>query len=93
MALNEFEKALNLSDEALVRNPRSSSAMLNYIVSAWKLGKKEDAKWQMEELILNSNNLFLNKIDFVTMINNYPWHQVNKDLVISVYDEIIEDSS
>ena len=93
LALDEFEKALNLSEEALVRNPRSSSAMLNYIVSAWKLGKKEDAKWQMEELILNSNNLFLNKIDFVTMINNYPWHQVNKDLVISVYDEIIEDSS
>ena len=89
----EFEKAFNISEEALIRNPRSSSAMLNYIVSAWKLGKKEDAKWQMEELILNSNNLFLNKIDFVTMINNYPWHQVNKDLVISVYDEIIEDSS
>ena len=93
LALDEFEKALNLSDEALVRNPRSSSAMLNYIVSAWKLGKKEDAKWQMEELILNSNNLFLNKNDFATRINNYPWHQVNKDLVISVYDEIIEDGS
>ena len=93
LALDEFEKALNLSDEALVRNPRSSSAMLNYIVSAWKLGKKEDAKWQMEELILNSNNLFLNKNDFTTRINNYPWHQVNKDLVISVYDEIIEDGS
>ena len=93
LALDEFEKALNLSDEALVRNPRSSSAMLNYIVSAWKLGKKEDAKWQMEELILNSNNLFLNKNDFATRINNYPWHQINKDLVISVYDEIIEDSS
>ena len=93
LALDEFEKAFNLSEEALVRNPRSRSAMLSYIVSAWKFGKKEDAKWQMEELILNSNNLFLNKIDFVTMINNYPWHQVNKDLVISVYDEIIEDSS
>lgn len=93
LALDEFEKALNLSEEALVRNPRSSSAMLNYIVSAWKLGKKEDAKWQMEELILNSNNLFLNKNDFTTRINNYPWHQVNKDLVISVYDEIIEDGS
>ena len=93
LALDEFEKALNLSDEALIRNPRSSSAMLNYIVSAWKLGKKEDAKWQMEELILNSNNLFLNKNDFATRINNYPWHQVNKDLVISVYDEIIEDGS
>ena len=93
LALDEFEKAFNLSEEALVRNPRSSSAMLNYIVSAWKLGKKEDAKWQMEELILNSNNLFLNKNDFATRINNYPWHQVNKDLVISVYDEIIEDGS
>ena len=93
LALDEFEKALNLSEEALVRNPRSSSAMLNYIVSSWKLGKKEDAKWQMEELILNSNNLFLNKNDFATRINNYPWHQVNKDLVISVYDEIIEDGS
>ena len=93
LALDEFEKALNLSEEALVRNPRSSSAMLNYIVSAWKLGKREDAKWQMEELILNSNNLFLNKNDFATRINNYPWHQVNKDLVISVYDEIIEDGS
>ena len=93
LALDEFEKAFNLSEEALVRNPRSRSAMLSYIVSAWKFGKKEDAKWQMEELILNSNNLFLNKIDFVNMINNYPWHQVNKDLVISVYDEIIEDSS
>ena len=64
LALDEFIKALNLSVEALVRNPRSSSAMLNYIVSSWKLGKKEDAKWQMEELILNSNNLFLNKNDF-----------------------------
>ena len=93
LALDEFEKALNLSEEALVRNPRSSSAMLNYIVSAWKLGKREDAKWQMEELILNSNNLILNKNDFATRINNYPWHQVNKDLVISVYDEIIEDGS
>ena len=93
LALDEFEKAFNLSEEALVRNPRSRSAMLSYIVSAWKFGKKEDAKWQMEELILNSNNLFLNKIDFENMINNYPWHQVNKDLVISVYDEIIEDSS
>ena len=93
LALDEFEKAINLSDEALIRNPRSSSAMLNYIVSSWKLGKKEDAKWQMEELILNSNNLFLNKNDFTTRINNYPWHQVNKDLVISVYDEIIEDGS
>ena len=93
LALDEFEKALNLSEEALVRNPRSSSAMLNYIVSAWKLGKREDAKWQMEELILNSNNLFLNKNDFATRINNYPWHQVNKDLVISVYDEIIGDGS
>ncbi len=93
LALAEFEKAFNISEEALIRNPRSSSAMLNYIVSAWKLGKKEDAKWQMEELILNSNNLFLNKNNFVTRINNYPWHQVNKDLVISVYDEIIEDGS
>ena len=91
LALAEFEKAFNISEEALIRNPRSSSAMLNYIVSAWKLGKKEDAKWQMEELILNSNNLFLNKNNFVTRINNYPWHQVNKDLVISVYDEIRED--
>ena len=93
LALAEFEKAFNISEEALIRNPRSSSAMLNYIVSAWKLGKKEDAKWQMEELILNSNNLFLNKNNFVTRINNYPWHQVNKDLVISVYDEIREDGS
>ena len=93
LALDEFEKAFNISEEALIRNPRSSSAMLNYIVSAWKLGKKEDAKWQMEELILNSNNLFLNKNNFVTRINNYPWHQVNKDLVISVYDEIREDGS
>jgi len=93
LALDEFEKAFNLSEEALVRNPRSRSAMLSYIVSAWKFGKKEDAKWQMEELILNSNNLFLNKNDFATRINNYPWHQVNKDLVISVYDEIIEDGS
>ena len=93
LALDEFEKALNLSEEALVRNPRSSSAMLNYIVSAWKLGKREDAKWQMEELILNSNNLILNKNDFATRINNYPWHQENKDLVISVYDEIIEGGS
>ena len=93
LALAEFEKAFNISEEALIRNPRSSSAMLNYIVSAWKLGKKEDAKWQMEELILNSNNLFLNKNNFVTRINNYPWHQVNKDLVISVYDEIRQDGS
>ena len=93
LALAEFEKAFNISEEALIRNPRSSSVMLNYIVSAWKLGKKEDAKWQMEELILNSNNLFLNKNNFVTRINNYPWHQVNKDLVISVYDEIREDGS
>ena len=93
LALAEFEKAFNISEEALIRNPRSSSAMLNYIVSAWKLGKKEDAKWQMEELRLNNNNLFLNKNDFVTRINNYPWHQVNKDLVISVYDEIREDGS
>ena len=38
-------------------------------------------------------NLFLNKNNFVTRINNYPWHQVNKDLVISVYDEIREDGS
>ena len=93
LALAEFEKAFNISEEALIRNPRSSSAMLNYIVSAWKLGKKEDAKWQMEELRLNNNNLFLNKNDFVTTINSYPWHPVNKDLIISVYDEIIEDSS
>ena len=93
LAFAEFEKAFNLSEEALVRNPRSTTAMLNYIVSAWKLGKKEDAKWQMEELRLNNNNLFLNKNDFSTRINNYPWHQVNKDLVISVYDEIIEDGS
>ena len=42
LALAEFEKAFNISEEALIRNPRSSSAMLNYIVSAWKLGKKED---------------------------------------------------
>ena len=93
LALAEFEKAFNISEEALIRNPRSSSAMLNYIVSAWKLGKKEDAKWQLEELRLNNNNLFLNKNDFVTTINSYPWHPVNKDLIISVYDEIIEDSS
>ena len=93
LAFNEFEKAFNLSEEALLRNPRSSTAMLNYIVSAWKLGKKEDAKWQMEELRLNNNNLFLDKNDFVTTINSYPWHPVNKDLIISVYDEIIEDSS
>ena len=93
MAFAEFEKAFNLSEEALVRNPRSTTAMLNYIVSAWKLGKKEDAKWQMEELRLNNNNLFLNKNDFVTTINSYPWHPVNKDLIISVYDEIIEDTS
>ena len=69
LALAEFEKAFNISEEALIRNPRSSSAMLNYIVSAWKLGKKEDAKWQMEELILNSNNLFLNKNNFVKNID------------------------
>ena len=93
LAFAEFEKAFNLSEEALVRNPRSTTAMLNYIVSAWKLGKKEDAKWQMEELRLNNNNLFLNKNDFVTTINSYPWHPVNKDLIISVYDEIIEDGS
>ena len=93
LALAEFEKAFNISEEALIRNPRSSSAMLNYIVSAWKLGKKEDAKWQMEELRLNNNNLFLNKNDFVTTVNSYPWHPVNKDLITSVYDEIIEDSS
>ena len=93
LAFAEFEKAFNLSEEALVRNPRSTTAMLNYIVSAWKLGKKEDAKWQMEELRLNNNNLFLNKNDFVTTINSYPWHPVNKDLIISVYDEIIEDAS
>ena len=93
LALAEFEKAFNISEEALIRNPRSSSAMLNYIVSAWKLGKKEDAKWQMEELRLNNNNLFLDKNDFVTTINSYPWHPVNKDLIISVYDEIIKDGS
>ena len=93
LALGNFKEAFKISKQALDRNPGSSSAMLNYITASWKIGNKEDSKWQMEEFLLSRRKLNFNKDDFEIFVNKYPWHEINKNLVKLVYLEIMEDGS
>ncbi len=88
LSLSKYKKAFELSNKALERDPNSASAMLNYITAAWKLGKKDDAKWKMEELLLLSNGFGSEKADFSSIINSFPWHNSIKKVMIETFNEM-----
>ena len=90
LALGKYEEAYKISEEALIRNPRADSAMLSFIAAAWRTGNTEDAQWQLEEFLLKREQLNFSKDDFENFVNKYPWHDINKNLIKSVYREMLK---
>ena len=64
--------------------------MLSFIAAAWRTGNTEDAQWQLEEFLLKREQLNFSKDDFENFVNKYPWHDINKSLIKSVYREMLK---
>lgn len=47
----------------------------------------------MEEFLLKYEKLNLRIENFEIFVNKFPWHDINKNLVKSVFNEIIEVNS
>ncbi len=60
--------------------------MLYFITAAWRLGKKDEALWQLEELMLINSP---ENLDFY--LQKQPWDKKIKDTILTTFSEILEN--
>ena len=86
LGLNRLDDAFERSGNALKRNPQNGNAMLYFITAAWKLGKKDEALWQLEELMLINSP---EDLDFY--LQKQPWDKKIKNTILTTFSEILEN--
>ena len=86
LGLNRLDDAFARSGNALKRNPQNGNAMLYFITAAWRLGKKDEALWQLEELMLINSP---ENLDFY--LQKQPWDKKIKDTILTTFSEILEN--
>jgi len=86
LGLNRLDDAFARSGNALKRNPQNGNAMLYFITAAWRLGKKDEALWQLEELMLINSP---ENLDFY--LQKQPWDKKIKDTILTAFSEILEN--
>lgn len=67
--------------------------MLNFITAAWRLGKKDEALWQLEELqIIKNEQPLANSIENLeAYLHKQPWDQNVKNIIQTTFSEILEN--
>tara|TARA_Y100000991_G_C21806648_1_gene277777 strand:+ start:349 stop:537 length:189 start_codon:yes stop_codon:yes gene_type:complete len=57
--------------------------MVSFITAAWYLGMKEEAKWQLDELLLSHTFT-----DSKVIISRLPWHKSSKKPLKRPFEKI-----
>ena len=93
IGLSRFEETFAVSENALERNPAGVNPMLNFITAAWRLGKKDEALWQLEELqIIKNEQPLANSIENLeAYLHKQPWDQNVKNIIQTTFSEILEN--
>ncbi len=86
LGLNRLDDAFERSGNALKRNPQNGNAMLYFITAAWRLGQKDEALWQLEELMLINSP---ENLDFY--LQKQPWDKKIKNTILTTFSEILEN--
>ena len=60
--------------------------MLYFITAAWRLGQKDEALWQLEELMLINSP---ENLDFY--LQKQPWDKKIKNTILTTFSEILEN--